>query len=170
MYACVCAQNRDSRRGTGEWCRQDEVRWSSYMGSRWQGWAASGMTKWCLIHTNCPSNTQEQARSAQLWVLLPGGHWQPGGRGRHGPMLKPFPWPHYLFWSRHSQSNTSMYKAGDLGDARPLTQSGESDPVLPEWSLRMVRDIAGIPWISEKKLLDSKDPSSSTCKVTMEKS
>lgn len=22
----------------------------------------------------CPSNTQEQARSAQLWVLLPGGH------------------------------------------------------------------------------------------------
>lgn len=95
----------------------------------WQGQQMAGMG--CLWHDKmvldtykpCPNNTQEQTRRL-LWVLLSGGHWQPGGRGRHGPMLKPFPRPHYIYWSRHRQSNTSMYKAGYLGEVRSLTQWG----------------------------------------------
>lgn len=53
----MCEQNRESRQGIREW-RQDEVGWSSDKGSRWQGWAASGMTKWFLTLTNCARTTR----------------------------------------------------------------------------------------------------------------
>lgn len=115
----MCAQNRESRQGIGEW-RQDEVGWSSDKGSRWQGWAASGMTKWFLTLTNC-ARTTPRSRPGGCY-----GHCSQEAtdsqevEAEMGQCQSPFAGL-TTFTGADTARATSMYKAGYLGEARSLT-------------------------------------------------